>query len=127
MRTIKFRAKKSIHSWEKPEEAIWLYGDLEHPIMNGVETTCIFSEQGSVPVEPTTVGQFTGITAIDGAEIYEGDTIREIEGKRTFVVEYSDDYAAFIGYNEFDWIILHKGAQYRVIGDIYDRDETETI
>jgi uncharacterized phage protein (TIGR01671 family) len=124
MRTIKFRAKQqSGHNW--------VYGslltDAEDNYTIICTSECVIEPLYRVLVDEDTIGQFTGITAIDGAEIYEGDTIREIEGKRTFVVEYSDDYAAFIGYNEFDWIILHKGAQYRVIGNIYDRDETETI
>ena len=68
MREIKFRGKSTkIDCFGK-----WVYGDLHIRI----PFAHIHEDIGKrVPIDPDTIGQFTGLTDKNGIEIYEGDII----------------------------------------------------
>lgn len=100
MREIIFRGKQK-NSGE------WVYGSLIHcDLTDGRSYTCILEsdeanvhpmdfpylccESGCIdgfanPVNPETVGQFTGLTDKNGNKIFEGDIIRTSNGRQSAV------------------------------------------
>ena len=123
MREIKFRGKRL-------DNGEWLYGSLV--ILNG--RYFIFDDANRHEVDPTTVGEFTGLKDKNGKEIYEGDVIRSplSEDKtRPHRIFYHTGNAAFRGalidrkelcYLRLDQDWIYKFGK-EVIGNIHDNLE----
>ena len=123
MREIKFRGKRL-------DNGEWLYGSLV--ILNG--RYFIFDDANRHEVDPTTVGEFTGLKDKNGKEIYEGDVIRSplSEDKtRHHRIFYHTGNAAFMGalidrkelcYLRLDQDWIYKFGK-EVIGNIHDNLE----
>ena len=123
MREIKVRGKRL-------DNGEWLYGSLV--ILNG--RYFIFDDANRHEVDPTTVGEFTGLKDKNGKEIYEGDVIRSplSEDKtRPHRIFYHTGNAAFMGalvdrkelcYLRLDQDWIYKFGK-EVIGNIHDNLE----
>lgn len=115
-------------------ERKWVFGSLWFDTRN--EATLIWSEELEywVRVDPSTVGEYTGLKDKNGKEIYEGDVIRSplSEDKtRPHRIFYHTGNAAFMGalvdrkelcYLRLDQDWIYKFGK-EVIGNIHDNPE----
>lgn len=122
IREIKFRGKAA-GTWyfgnlqtrkiSRQQSAAWIIGYDESPML--------------VSVDPSTVGQFTGMYDKNGKEIYEGDIVRTLVSRltatknkkyRNFVIRYVAPHF----WNGYDALLMSKWRM-EVIGNIYDNPE----
>lgn len=83
-REIKFRGKT--------EDGKWIYGSLVQfygKTYIWQNDTQIHVAQGMIPVQSDTVGQYIGWKDNKGKEIYEGDIVLDIDGKK-YVLKHMD-------------------------------------
>lgn len=127
MREIKFRGMNLCGKW--------VYGDLRHDrmCMPDGKLKDYISVCGE-PIHPKSVGQFTGLTDLNGKEIYEGDIV-EIslqfsakQGlKRKFhlpaVVRWDERRARFVVISKEILDSIPDSECVSVIGNVHDNPE----
>ena len=116
MREIRFRGKR-LDSGE------WVYGCLKHVYRKDFppEITSWTDAEGGYyrtdPVNPNTVGQYTGLRDSEGKEIYEGDLCWD--GNCIWRVEYYNGCFFLLGMD----LLLMQNEKVRVVGNIHDNPE----
>lgn len=121
MREIKFRGRDLA-------SGKWVYGDLhvlcDKPHIHTAKSSYPFAGQRSF-VDPSTIGQFTGLYDEDKREIYEGDLV--MCGAVIYEVKYSNGDDRFTG-----WVLVNEEkAEFcinqkmmslsKVVGNIHDK------
>ena len=125
MRTVKFRGK-DIGTGK------WVEGCLlqinNHYEIGWQEASTYETEGGweQYEVQSDTIGQFTGLTDINGNEIYEGDIVQC--GEFVYEVGYANRFASFVLLRKQDMFAHYFGEameanECEVIGNIHDNPE----
>ena len=127
MREIKFRGKRV-------DDGDWLYGSyISQNLVEGERSIrywggCNNCDLFEEPIDPATVGQFTGLKDKNGKEIYEGDVVAQPDDYGTFchqLVVYAEGrfiplVRAEYGHNAID---RYDPSAFEVIGNIHDNPE----
>ena len=122
MREILFRGKCI-------DDGEWVYGDLYH---RNEEVLINNYQQGfNLAVSPETVGQFTGLTDMNGKKIFERDVLQfnytgknhGVEGKATVIFEHGKFGVLWGWHKEFVCLDGFANTTIEVIGNIHDNPE----
>ena len=121
MREIIFRGKR-VDNGEWVEGYfvnLWLVNYQKHqPIITDNNAV-------SYEIDPSTVGQYTGLCDKNGKKIFEGDIFEwGYAGVKEFryVIVYDAELTSFIGERHFGFVSLN-GVDVEVIGNIHDNPE----
>ena len=125
MRQILFRGKR-IDNGEWVEGYfvnLWLMHYQKHqPIITDNNAV-------SYDVDPSTVGQYTGLTDKNGKKIFEGDIVKTdkfSEPNKQYIIKYDLQFGAFIGQDRYNlYFVTFDGdsGEFEVIGNIHDNPE----
>lgn len=128
MREILFRGKRTING-------DWVYGDFVHGNERKSLRDSIFvydSETQSFndyEINPSTLGQYTGLTDKNGKRIFEGDIVKTdkfSEPNKQYIIKYDLQFGAFIGQDRYNiYFVTFDGdsGEFEVIGNITDNHE----
>lgn len=116
MRSIKFRGKRL-------DNGEWVIGQLvkmweEWHILNSDNVNTAY------PVDPATVGQYTGLKDTNSREIYEGDIFQAGYFGGVNVVMWDNENARYIGHSPQGCIsYVGREPAVKIIGNIHDNPE----
>ena len=128
MREILFRGKRTING-------DWVYGDFVHGNERKSLRDSIFvydSETQSFndyEINPSTLGQYTGLTDKNGNRIFEGDIVNTdkfSEPNKQYIIKYDLQFGAFIGQDRYNvYFVTFDGdsGEFEVIGNITDNPD----
>jgi uncharacterized phage protein (TIGR01671 family) len=126
MREILFRGKSILNEWK--------YGSLKRQALNGEPSIWAIQNWDDATglyenhIDPTAVGQFTGLFDKNGKKIFEGDIIfvwyRENQMKNSSEVKFENGAFGIDVKGEFApfWVSLDM-CKFEVIGNIHDNPE----
>lgn len=120
MREILFRAKTA--STDNPE---WVEGYYAFDETHWIESKSIeYPERvwEANPINPETLGEFTGIKDRNGVKVFEGDILRADNGHIGYVIFRNGSFVKVCFCHKLN-IYTFYGDNETVIGNIYDNPE----
>ncbi len=124
MREILFRGKRI-------DDGVWVYGHYVHQydedmiyLPDGIDKHGGFD---CYKIVPETVGQFTGLTDMNGEKIFEGDVIETYS--RKYVVTFSEERGGYFPFACDDGCgccsdEVEDSFRSKIIGNIHDNPES---
>lgn len=130
MREILFRGKRTDNGeWIEGylvEKTIFSIFDTHLSFVIYKKPTNIYHEEYR-GINPSTVGQYTGLTDKNGTKIFEGDIIQNTANGNFGIVRWYDEHAAFviqgINDNKTYWLFDNDFSKVRIVGNIFDTPE----
>lgn len=126
-REIEFRAKRL----DNNEFVIGYYLPMAEGYLHFIYLPLEYlNEHSRIEINPKTLGQYTGLKDKNGKKIFEGDVVKIMQKTETLLdkVIYDNHLCGFRfeglvnNYCDFcDW--LREGAEFEVVGDIYQNPE----
>ena len=122
MREILFRGKRTANGE-------WVQGYICRYGWTGKEKDYIIPDYASalytIEIDPETIGQYTGLTDMNGNKIFEGDIVWNDYENDKGKVEWDNDMAKFIitfstFTVDFDSVC---GEELEIVGNVYDNSE----
>lgn len=129
MREILFRGKlvddeEWVEGYYAHIKDVWK-GRESHRIYSGTaETDCGEFYEDFFEVDPSTVGEYTGLTDKNGKKIFEGDIVKlqmpgyEMNGQIIF-----EEATFYIMEDDVCEVLWYEEAKFEVIGNIHDNPE----
>ena len=123
LRVIKFRGKRLANSkWSFGSLLVWTNGECTI-----LEKSDSSNAMWKREIDPSTVGQFTGLHDADGREIYEGDIVRlERDGLLYAVIFWEGMFYASVEacnrgiYGGFPLHSFTRDSVCRIVGNVHD-------
>lgn len=126
MREILFRGKRTDNDeWVKGFYC--MFNGKKHLIYTGyAEVDCGDYYPDAFEIDPSTVGQYTGLTDKYGEKIFEGDIVKRnwLGGIYHYGICYDKGLASFIGQRNAKFVTFDYDAdEFEIIGNVYDNPE----
>lgn len=126
MREMLFRGKRTDNDeWVKGFYCV--FNNKKHLIYTGyAEVDCGDYYPDAFEVDPSTVGQYTGLSDICGKKIFEGDIVKRnrLGGVYRYQVCYDEGLTSFIGLRGIGYTrFTYDLDEFEIIGNVYDNPE----
>ncbi len=113
-REIIFRGKR----YENGERGEWVFGYLFiYEVSGAVMILDGWESPVETYVDPSTVGQYTGLTDANGTRIFEGDIVTINDGEEPLVVTFIN----------FSWRLVSKKKEYKHYSHLMDAEDIYTV
>lgn len=130
MREILFRGKRTDNGeWIEGyllEKTIFSIFDTHLSFVIYKKPTNIYYEEYR-GIDPSTVGQYTGLTDKNGTKIFEGDIVQNTANGNFGIVRWYDEHVAFVIHgindNKTYWLFDNDFSKVRIVGNIFDTPE----